>query len=362
MGRTMIGDWLDEAKTFRFEEKDVELSEALILDSVRPKFILGRNVYAERVVDKIDFSGFLDDFSEQESYLGLPRFVLEDLPSNAIVLVVSGGRPLTVCKKMEDMDIDHVHIFHFMRLSGLDLGEIVFLEGFEQDIYSNQDKYESVYNWLADSESREIFRKLTMFKLTYSLSFLEGFTYREDEQYFESFLDLAAGEVFFDIGSFDGFTSEEFIKKCRGYKEVHIFEPLEENLSVIRSRLEGFSDVVYWPFGVSNKSEAVGFSAAGSGSRVVEGGNILVDVVALDELDLPNPTFLKMDIEGAEMSAVEGAKNTIINSKPKLALAAYHRVQDIWQLPFAIKEMVPSYRLTLRHYTESIYESVLFFT
>jgi FkbM family methyltransferase len=47
-----------------------------------------------------------------------------------------------------------------------------------------------------------------------------------------------------------------------------------------------------------------------------------------EELDLPRVDFVKMDIEGAEIQAVEGALPILKRHHPKLAITTYHRAFD----------------------------------
>ena len=58
-----------------------------------------------------------------------------------------------------------------------------------------------------------------------------------------------------------------------------------------------------------------------------------------------------MDIEGAEQKALSGAKNIIMRDKPQLAICVYHKPNDIWEIPFMLKDWVPEYQLYLRHHS-----------
>jgi FkbM family methyltransferase len=96
-------------------------------------------------------------------------------------------------------------------------------------------------------------------------------------------------------------------------------------------------------------------------SRLTAGGNIDADVVALDEaLKGRRVTFIKMDIEGAELAALKGARLIISGQKPKLAICVYHKFEDIWEIPEYIWSLAPEYSLYLRHHSPLSTETVLY--
>ena len=67
-----------------------------------------------------------------------------------------------------------------------------------------------------------------------------------------------------------------------------------------------------------------------------------------------------MDVEGAELEALKGARNLIERDKPKLAICLYHKDDDIWEIPYYIKKLVPEYKLYIRHYSNYQCETVLY--
>ena len=71
-------------------------------------------------------------------------------------------------------------------------------------------------------------------------------------------------------------------------------------------------------------------------------------------------TFIKMDVEGAELESLKGAEKTIRRDKPKLAICIYHKPEDMWTIPLYIKELVPEYKLYIRHHSSGVCETVLY--
>jgi hypothetical protein len=81
----------------------------------------------------------------------------------------------------------------------------------------------------------------------------------------------------------------------------------------------------------------------------------LVASQGLERLD-----FIKMDIEGAEMSALRGAEGALRRFRPKLAICVYHSLSDFWSVPQFLDSLGLGYRFFLRHFTIHAEETVLF--
>jgi hypothetical protein len=69
---------------------------------------------------------------------------------------------------------------------------------------------------------------------------------------------------------------------------------------------------------------------------------------------------VKLDIEGAEHSALEGMKQTLRRSRPRLALAIYHKPNDLWELPLYVHELLPDSKLYVRQHGFSGFDTVLY--
>lgn len=178
--------------------------------------------------------------------------------------------------------------------------------------------------------------------------------YVDVNQYFdENIIKWGQKEIFVDCGCFDFETSKIFTEKCPDYKKIICFEPNEENREVIKQKIDEYSkkNVEIIPFGVWDKKEELRFGGSGSSSKICLDGDTTIDVIPLDDIISDEVTFIKMDIEGAELKALKGAENIIIRNKPRLAISVYHKPEDILEIPEYILEIMPEYKLYLRHYS-----------
>lgn len=336
-----------------------------LAQSSRPKYIFGINVYTRSVLDHIKVDGIIDDFTNEIVFQGIPIVKSKDVEANSLVLIAAGGRPLSAKKQIDDLGIQNLDYFSFFKYSGFSsLTPIVFNETFTDDFRSYTVNYEWIHDLFADEASRTIFRKLINFRLNYNLDDLQGFSSRESEQYFEDFLQLAlAGETFIDVGGFNGYNSLEFIKRCPQYSAIHLFEPEPESHLKCIQQLQGRPNIYCHAHGLADNKTLLRFEPSGSASKISSQGSTQIQVDRLDDVLQDNfkPTLIKMDIEGAELLAIEGAKHTIMTYHPRLAICVYHNAGDFWRIPQKILTLRKDYRIYLRHYSESIYETVMFF-
>lgn len=203
-----------------------------------------------------------------------------------------------------------------------------------------------------------------------NLTYVETFLL---EQYrYQDLVKVEPGEIFFDCGAFIGDTALWAYKN--GAAAVYNFEPGSMNLEYLRKNLENNnypSDKCY-PYAVGNTNGTVRFltgESVGSSSQILDsnvGKSIYytlandqtkktaveeVECIRLDDWCQEHnvyPTFIKMDIEGAETDALTGGENIIKTYKPKLAICLYHRVEDMWTIPALLHSWVPEYRFYCR--------------
>lgn len=333
-------------------------------NSVRPKFVFGTNHEAIEISQQVKLDGFIDDLIGETSFSELPVIRSQDIPKDALVVVVALMRPVTLHKKLKSLNIEHLHSVALMRFSDLKLSQPWFWEGFDQDFVEHRHFYEAFDEQLADQASVKIFRNIINFRLTGNMIFLTDFEDRQAEQYFESFLNLRIGDSFVDIGGFDGQSATQFVKNCPNFEAIHLFEPELNNMKVAKLACSALENVYFHQYAVSDESMTLGILESGSTSKIVAQGEGDYDIqtVRLDDVLLAHKvSFLKMDIEGVELRALKGAEQIIRQQHPRLAICVYHHGTDFRIIFQTVKAFNPAYKCYIRHYTEGVVETVMFF-
>lgn len=185
-----------------------------------------------------------------------------------------------------------------------------------------------------------------------------------EKQYFD-FNGIKPQEknVFVDAGSYNGQTTFDFIKWCdNNYDKVFCFEPNENNFSNVVEKLKGTSNVEIVNAGTWNEERTLSFCSNGPASKITEdNSDCSINVTTIDKVVKEEKvTFIKMDVEGAELESLLGARNTIIKNKPDLAICIYHKWLDFIDLPDTILDLVPEYKFAIRHYSNNTTETVLY--
>jgi FkbM family methyltransferase len=174
--------------------------------------------------------------------------------------------------------------------------------------------------------------------------------------------------VFIDCGAFDGDTLRMVIDR-RGDRFARFIgvEPDPEN----RARFEAYratlapalqSKISMVPAAIGAEPGVVRFQAeAWAGSKIADGGTVAVNVETIDRIASgTRPTFIKVDIEGAEPNAVEGGARVLSQDAPFVAICLYHAQWHLWRVPMRIRELNDDYELHLRRYSDDCWELVCY--
>ncbi len=236
---------------------------------------------------------------------------------------------------------------------------------------SNQDNalknYSIVIKLLDDQLSQETLLSIINFRITQDSRFLTKVVRPLSNQYFEpTIYPINNTDYFVDCGAYDGDTLKSLMShtnnEIAGY---YGFEPNEHNLKLLKKQSENHSNIELINKGVYSKETTLSFdipyNTVSSSSAISNNGNVKIEVTSLDNtLRERNVSFIKMDIEGAEVEALLGAKNIIQKQQPVLAISVYHEFDDLWKIPLLIKSFETNYKYYLRHYTLNNSETVLY--
>jgi FkbM family methyltransferase len=166
---------------------------------------------------------------------------------------------------------------------------------------------------------------------------------------------LRPDELLVDCGAFDGDTLRQFLAVSAGsFDRYFALEPDPANFARLEATAAELPDGVRERIeltraAVSSTGGTLRFSSGAGPSSHVGDGDLEVDAVALDRhLGASRPTFIKMDIEGAEPEALSGAARHIRDSAPILAISCYHRQDHLWSIPLLISSINPDYAFYLR--------------
>jgi FkbM family methyltransferase len=176
---------------------------------------------------------------------------------------------------------------------------------------------------------------------------------------------LVADEIFVDCGAFDGDTIANFLKQqILGFKKIFAFEPDPTSFAKLSQKVASFQAkhcIVLQKAATGAENGPVAFTGDGTPAASMGAGPIQVDCIKLDDvLKDAVPTYIKMDIEGAELEAIEGAHQTIKQHSPVLAVCSYHKQDHVWKIPLLIHSINPDYRFFLRPHLVEVWDLVCY--
>ena len=248
----------------------------------------------------------------------------------------------------------------------IDAPHEVYDEIFDYEyVKEHKTAFEKSYNLLEDEYSKNVFIAHINAMIAQMPDDLVELNKEGDTIYFPDFLSFNNDEIFVDCGGFDGQTTEDFICNVNGkYNKVYIFEPDKHNLKRLKNKMSAYKDIQIIEKGCHSENDIYYFSEKGTSTSMIirdNRGGTKIEVAPIDSIVIDyNATFIKMDIEGSELEALKGAKQTIIKSTPKLAISVYHKPEDLITIPQYIFSINKNYKFYLRHYGYVFWETVLY--
>jgi FkbM family methyltransferase len=346
--------------------KDLHIVKKLLECDEVKKYAIGKNEQSIELIGKYKIDGVIDDTSNKISKMwqGVPVVHMKDVHKKHLIInCVSSICPILVTKKLMDAGLNNIiSISDLISHGRAFINPPWFVTQQREEIFSQLEYWSKLYLSLVDDDSRKTLIDVIRYRLTADQTFMRNYSVRLKDQYFEDFMGYNK-EIFVDAGGFDGDTTEEFIKRYPDYQKVIFFEPSKKNMCAAKQRLFGARDIDFHQLGVSNSEGTLSFNAnAGKASAVSEHSTEIITAIALDNILKDEPvTFIKMDLEGWETKALQGATQIIKKNRPKLAIAVYHSAKDFREIPELLLNIHADYKIYLRHYTQGWSETVMFF-
>ncbi|MHC1749825.1 MAG: FkbM family methyltransferase [Cellulosilyticaceae bacterium] len=343
-----------------------------IIDNAKNVCVFGLGQYFEDAFKRQNVRnrfnvGFLCDNNNKDKFkqiqnkgsyfLGISCISKDELSKlEDVVVILMLGNP----RSAED-ELGRLGIKNVISYNDLILDEVMNGNLSKKWFESQVDEIFTAYDILDNEESKKVFVNVLCNRIAPQLS---QFSYEElcvKPQYFSNdIINLNDNEIMVNCGAYDGDTLEKFLDVTnKQFDKAYCFELDEDNYYNLCNRIAQYdknlrSKLECFNYGVWNENKTISYgkmSSADSFSIFNRRETIEAKVIKLDDiLKDKNITFIKMDIEGAEMMALKGGAHIIKTQKPKVAICVYHRIEDLWKIPLYLKKLVPDYNISMRHH------------
>lgn len=174
-----------------------------------------------------------------------------------------------------------------------------------------------------------------------------------DTRYFipEVLAVLRDDETFIDGGAYDGCIVEAFARRTGGaFKRIVAIEPDGPNRARLRAAVDRLSDPRMTVMDVAlaeRDGEAPFHEGLGYASQLSATGSARIACRSLDALAL-QPTFVKLHLEGGELAALKGARETLLKHRPLVTVTVYHNDDGLWKTARWLMQTLPDYKFLFR--------------
>ncbi len=257
------------------------------------------------------------------------------------------------------VDVGHLEYFyeHFSGFWGLlniksDNYEVI--ESRMKSITDHWQDFVWVYESLKDYRSKFVLLKDVEYWFTYKRDTVFAMKEYAFKDYFDpDILSCDENEVIVDLGAYIGDSIEDYVATYGDYKKAFCFEVSPWNMESMQQKLAGYHDIITVQKAAGDvcgkTSMYISPVVDSCNSKDIEiGYDMEVEVVTVDEEVKEPVTLIKMDIEGAEQTALAGCKEHILKDHPKLLICVYHNNEDIWKIPRMVYDIRKDYDFYLR--------------
>lgn len=308
--------------------------------------------------------GFVDDTPEKQGSTldGAPIYSITKLAevSSRVAIVVTIMNPRLPFVHARRRIAAHTlaPVFSYVQLSWKYPNAIPPYYQFDlpEDTLLSGDKIRAAFAVLADDRSREEYVTQLRFRLHLNYDHLPN---AHSGGYLDCDVlpDLPPDLTFVDCGAYDGDSICEFVMhRGASFSRIIAFEPDPNNFSRLKDSVgrqppDVANKIELYPSAVGERRGPSQFHSTGDmGASLSDFGGTTVAVSTLDDVlrRVETPILVKMDIEGAEQSALAGASDLIRRRRPFLVIAAYHTPNDLWHIPLYLHGLFRDYSIFAR--------------
>jgi len=317
---------------------------------------------------KITIEAIVDDNPAKRGSVVAGRTVevldaLASLPKSTPVVVAS-HRVLRVTQRLRNLGFNTVVPFAVLEvLAPEKFPPHMFYDGLLDDLCSHRREYHALHDRLADDRSRQVLDAVLGFRQTLDPAVLQKVVSENDLYAPEGLFEFSDNEAYVDGGSYDGDTIRSFVERVHGrFADIYAFEPDPVTFEKLKANFRNEPRVHPFHAGLHSHAGSLRFrDDASRGAIFADDGDIEMPVTTIDDVLADRPlTYVKMNIEGAEIDALRGGQKAIGKWLPRLAISVYHRPSDLWRIPQLVSELSPDYELYFRQHDGGIIETVLY--
>ncbi len=223
---------------------------------------------------------------------------------------------------------------------------------------SNISKFEKVYEKLSDEKSKEVYVSSIKYKLSGKVEYL--FSCQTDiKESFDNIFKIDFPCRYVDIGAYNGDTINQFLYFTNNrITKITAFEPDIKNFAKLLKNTEKIQNcsIDCYNAAAYDKDGTLFFNSRSGRNSSIESNalhnkSVETKAVRADNI-LKNEKvgIIKIDAEGSDKKALLGLENTIKRCAPCICVAAYHRSEDYFDIPFTVLDLHSEYNVYFRHF------------
>ena len=319
----------------------------------RPIFLYGMGDGAEKIYAYlsrfgIEIKGVVasDGFVRGQSFLGFTVMPISKAEAEfgSLCLVLCFGLEGEKCRFLKELGEKHLLVSPNIPVFGDGACDKNF-------IAENKEKFQRVYDLMADDASKEMFVSLLKYNVSGDVSYIWGNNLWDAPQEFYNH-----SKRHIDIGAYDGDTVSEYVLHNKDYSDIIAFEPDKISFNKLSKNPLGIRNLTAVNAAAGAKKGLIAFdSGKGRASHCGEGEGF-IDCETVDNYcgfthihaKGTEVGSIKIDAEGMDKEVIYGAVNTIYVCKCHLSVALYHRAEDYIDLPLLLRKHNPNYKFYLR--------------